>query len=47
MGGQLLGRYAAEIEALAARQHRDRHLVDLGGREKELHMLRRFLKSLE
>ena len=47
MRGQLLGRDAPQIEALAARQHRDRHLVHFGGREEELHMLRRFLKSLE
>ena len=38
---------AAQVEALAARQHRDRQLVDLGGGEQELHMRRRFLKCLE
>ena len=47
MRGELLGRDAAQVEALAARQHRDRHLVHLGRREQELHMLRRLLKSLQ
>ena len=47
MGGELLGGNAAEVEALAAREHRHRHLVHFGGREEELHMLRRFLKSLQ
>jgi hypothetical protein len=30
-----LGGHAAQVEALAARQHGDRHLADLGGREDE------------
>ena len=47
MRGELLGRDAAQVEALAARQHRDRHLVHFGRREQELHMLRRLLKSLQ
>ena len=47
MSRELLGRDAPEVEPLAARQHRYRHLVDLGGREEELHMLRRLLKRLE
>ena len=38
---------APQVEALAARQHRHRHLVHFGRREKELHMLRRLLKSFE
>ena len=37
----------AEVEALAARQHRDRHLADLGGREDELHVRRRLLERLQ
>ena len=47
MGGELLGRNPPQVEALAARQHRHRHLVHLGRRDEELHMLRRFLKSLQ
>ena len=47
MRGELVGGDAAKVEALAARQDRDRHLVDLGGREQELHMLRRLLKCLQ
>ena len=38
---------AAQIEALAARQHRHRDLADLGRGEDELHMLRRFLERLQ
>jgi hypothetical protein len=41
------GRDAAQVEPLAAAEHRDRQLVDLGGGEQELHMRRRFLKCLE
>ena len=47
MRGQLLGRNPPQVETLAARQHRHRHLVHLGRREQELHMLRRLLKSLQ
>ena len=47
MRGELLGRDPAQVEALAARQHRHRHLVHFGRREEELHMLRRLLKSLQ
>ncbi len=43
---QVLGN-AAQVEALAAAEHGDRQLVDLGGREEELHVRRRFLKRLE
>ncbi len=38
---------ALEVEALAARQHRDRHLAHLGGGEDELHMLGRLFQRLE
>ncbi len=38
---------AAKIEALAARQHRDRDLADLGGGEDELHMLGRLFQRLQ
>ena len=38
---------AAQIEALAARQHRDRHLADLGGGEDELGVRRRLFQRLE
>ncbi len=38
---------AAEVEALAARQHRHRHLADLGGGEDELHVRRRLLERLQ
>ena len=38
---------ALEIESLAAAQHGDRHLADLGGREDELHMLGRLLEGLQ
>jgi hypothetical protein len=37
----------AQIEALAARQHRDRHLADFRGGEDELHMLRRLFQRLQ
>ena len=36
-----------QVEALAARQHRHRHLARLGGGEDELHMLGRLLERLE
>ena len=38
---------AAQVEALAARQHRHRHLADLGGGEDELHMRRRLFQRLQ
>ena len=37
----------AQVEALAARQHRDRHLADLGGGEHELHVRRRLFQRLQ
>jgi hypothetical protein len=46
-GGELLGGNAAKVEALAAREHRHRHLVHLGGGEQELHMRRRLLERLQ
>ncbi len=47
MAGEQFGRNALQVEALAARQHRDRHLVHLGRGEQELHVRRRFLQRLE
>ena len=44
---QDLGVDPAQIEALAARQHGDRHLADLGRREDELDVRRRLLKRLQ
>ena len=38
---------ALQVEALAARQHRHRHLARLGGGEDELHMLGRLFQRLE
>ena len=38
---------AAQVEALAARQHRHRHLADLGGGEDELHVRRRLFQRLQ
>ena len=38
---------AAQIEALAARQHRHRHLADFGGGEDELGVRRRLFQRLE
>ena len=38
---------AAQIEALAARQHRDRHFADLGGGEHELGVRRRLFQGLQ
>src|SRR3546814_17994104 len=35
------------VEALAARQHGDRHLTAFGGGEDEFHMRRRFLQRLQ
>ena len=47
MLGEQAGIDAAQIEALATRAHRDRHLLDLGRREKKFHMLRRLLQRLQ
>ncbi len=44
---QQLRRDALQVEPLAARQHRHRHLVHLGGREQELHVPRRLLQRLQ
>ena len=38
---------SAQIEALAARAHRHRHLLDLRRREDEFHMLRRLFERLQ
>ena len=38
---------ALQVEALAARQHRYRHLARLGGGEDELHMIGRLFQRLE
>ena len=38
---------APQIEANAARAHGDRHLVDLGGREQKLDVLRRLFERLQ
>ena len=37
----------AQIEALAARQHRDRHFADFGGREHEFGVLRRLFQRFQ
>ena len=47
MGGQFGAVDAAQIEALAARQHRHRHFADFGGGEDEFHMRRRLFQGLE
>jgi hypothetical protein len=47
MGHHRLRLDPAQVEALAAREDRDRDLADLGGREQELHMGRRLLERLE
>ena len=47
MGGQFGDAHAAQVEALAARQHGDRHLAEFGGGEHELHVRRRFLQRLQ
>ena len=44
---QKVGVDAAQIETLAARQHRDRHLADFGGREHELGVRRRLFQCLQ
>ena len=47
MLGQQPGRNAPQVKTLAARQHRDRQLVDLGRGKQELHMRRRLFQRLE
>ena len=47
MGMQFRDPHAAEVETLAARQDRDRHLAGLGRGEDEFHMRRRFLQRLQ
>ena len=47
MGAQLFFIDAPEVKALAARQHRHRHLAHLGGGEDEGHVPGRLLKGLE
>ena len=47
MRDQHVHRHALEVEALAARQHRHRHLADLGGGEQELHVRRRLFQRLQ
>ena len=44
---QHVGIDAAQIESLAARQHRHRHLADFGGREHEFGVLGRLLQRLQ
>ena len=47
MFDQQRGIDAAQIEALAAREHRHRHLADFGGGEDELGVRRRLFQRLE
>ena len=47
MRHQHVGIDPAQIEALAARQHRDRHFSDFGGGEHEFGVLRRLFQRLE
>jgi hypothetical protein len=47
MRHQHVGIDAAQIEALAARQHRDRHFADFGGGEDELGVRRRLFQRLQ
>ena len=47
MRHQHVGIDPAQIEALAARQHRDRHFSNLGGGEYEFGVLRRLFQRLE
>jgi hypothetical protein len=47
MGQHHLGLHPAQVETLAARQDRDRHLADFGGGKQEFHMLGRFLQRLQ
>ena len=42
-----LGVDAPQVETLAARQHRDRHLADFGGGEDELDVRRRLFQRLQ
>ncbi|MGY4449719.1 hypothetical protein ACVWZR_004379 [Bradyrhizobium sp. i1.3.1] len=44
---QHVGLDPAQVKTLAARQHGDRNLADLGGREHEFGVLRRFLQRLQ
>jgi hypothetical protein len=47
IGGELGAVDAAQVETLAARQHRHRHFADFGGGEDEFHMRRRLFQGLE
>ena len=47
LSGDLFERHALEAELQAARQHSHRHLLRIGGREQELHMLRWLFKSFQ
>ena len=47
MFGQQPGFDPPQIEALAAREHRDRHLADLGGGEDEFRVRGRLLERLQ
>ncbi len=47
IGDHLLRLDAAQVEALAAREHRHRHLADFGRREQEFHMRRRLFQRLQ
>ena len=47
MRHQHVGLDPAQIEALAARQHRHRHLADFGGGEHEFGVLRRLFQRLQ
>ena len=47
MRDELVDRHAAQREALAARQHRDRHFLDLGGGEDEFDVGRRLFERLQ
>ncbi len=44
---QYVGLDATQVEALAARQHRDRHFADLGGGEDEFGVFRRLFQRLQ
>ncbi len=47
MRGQFRDPHPPQVEALAARQHGDRHLAQFGGGEHELHVRRRLLQRLQ
>ena len=47
IGGQFAAVYAAQVEALAARQYRHRHFADFCGCENEFHMRWWFFQGLE